>query len=50
MCSCQGGFCSPLVTKIIAEFLNKPLDAVRKNHDGSVIVYGSTKKGEAADE
>ncbi len=47
---CQGGFCSPLVTKIIAEFLGKPLDAVRKNYNGSVIVYGSTKKGEAADE
>ncbi len=47
---CQGGFCSPLVTKIIAEFLDEPLDKVRKNYDGSVITYGSTKKGEPADE
>ena len=47
---CQGGFCSPLVTKIIAEFLDEPLDKVRKNYDGSVITYGSTTKGEPADE
>ena len=43
---CQGGFCSPLVTKIIAGFLNEPVDKVRKSYDGSVITYGSTKKGE----
>ncbi len=47
---CQGGFCSPLVTKIIAEYLDEPLNKVRKSYDGSVITYGSAKKGEKADE
>ena len=28
---CQGGFCSPLVAKIIAEFLNVSLDQVKKS-------------------
>ena len=45
---CQGGFCQPLVTKIIAEFLRKELSEVRKNEENSVIVYSETKgrKGE----
>lgn len=43
---CQGGFCSPIVTKIIAEFLQKPLSEVRKSFAGSVITYGETKNGE----
>lgn len=45
---CQGGFCQPLVTKIIAEFLAKELSEVRKNEENSVIVYSETKgrKGE----
>lgn len=42
---CQGGFCSPLVTKIIAEHMNVPLSQVRKSGFGSVIVYGDTKTG-----
>ena len=46
---CQGGFCSPLVTKIIAEFLKSPLSEVRKSRDGSVITYGATK-GRNSDE
>ena len=40
---CQGGFCSPLVTKIIAEFLGVDISEVRKSSDSSVICYGSTK-------
>ncbi|MGN1349077.1 MAG: NAD(P)/FAD-dependent oxidoreductase [Acutalibacteraceae bacterium] len=42
---CQGGFCSPLVTKIIAEFENKSLSDVRKASDKSVICFGRTKGG-----
>lgn len=44
---CQGGFCSPLVTKIIAEFENKSLSDVRKASDKSVICFGRTKGGAA---
>ena len=43
---CQGGFCSPLVTKIIAEFLNVPLSEVRKSSAASVVTYGETKRNE----
>lgn len=45
---CQGGFCSPLVTKIIAEYLGVPLTEVRKSSASSPIVFGS-RKGETAD-
>ena len=41
---CQGGFCSPLVTKIIAEFLAVPLSEVRKSSAASVITFGETKQ------
>ncbi|MGN1117960.1 MAG: NAD(P)/FAD-dependent oxidoreductase [Acutalibacteraceae bacterium] len=44
---CQGGFCSPLVTKIIAEFENKSLSDIRKASDKSVICFGKTKGGAA---
>lgn len=37
---CQGGFCSPTVTKIIAEFLGKDMNEVRKCGEGSEITYG----------
>ncbi len=40
---CQGGFCSPLVTQIIAEYLGVPLSEVRKSSEDSVITYGKTK-------
>lgn len=40
---CQGGFCSPLVTQIIAEFLGVPLCEVRKSAEDSVITFGKTK-------
>lgn len=44
---CQGGFCSPLVTKIIAEHQGIPLSQVRKSYDGAIISYGKTKQGGA---
>lgn len=40
---CQGGFCSPLVAKIIAEFLNVPLDEVKKSAPEANITFGRTK-------
>lgn len=40
---CQGGFCSPLVGKIIAEFLSVPLSDVKKSSEKSVVTYGPTK-------
>lgn len=45
---CQGGFCSPLVAKIIAEHEGIEIEDVLKGDEGSVIVYGNTKgnKGE----
>ena len=42
---CQGGFCSPLVTKIIAEYLGVPLTEVRKSSAESAIVFDSAKGG-----
>ncbi|HZJ78470.1 MAG TPA: FAD-dependent oxidoreductase [Clostridia bacterium] len=42
---CQGGFCSPLVTKIISEHFDIPLSQVRKSSEGSVITFGETKGG-----
>lgn len=42
---CQGGFCSPLVTKIIAEHENIALSDVRKASYKSVISFGKTKGG-----
>ena len=45
---CQGGFCGPVVTQIIADFLETELKDVTKSGNGSVISYGSTK--EAQDE
>jgi len=42
---CQGGFCSPLVTKIIAEYLNVPIEDVRKSSAESPIVFKNGKGG-----
>ena len=42
---CQGGFCSPLVAKIIAEHEGIEIEDVLKGDEGSVIVYGNTKGG-----
>lgn len=40
---CQGGFCSPLVVQIIAEFLDVPLDQVKKSAPEADITFGRTK-------
>ena len=40
---CQGGFCSPLVAKIIAEHEGIAIEDVLKGDEGSVVVYGDTK-------
>ena len=40
---CQGGFCSPLVTQIIADFLGVPLSQVKKSSQESDITLGPTK-------
>lgn len=42
---CQGGFCSPLVAKIIAEHEGVEIEDVLKGDEGSVVVYGNTKGG-----
>ncbi|MDC7242135.1 MAG: NAD(P)/FAD-dependent oxidoreductase [Spirochaetales bacterium] len=42
---CQGGFCGPLVMKIISEHQGTAPDTVRKGSDASVICYGGTKGG-----
>lgn len=40
---CQGGFCMPLVTKIISEFLQVPEEQVCKAGTGSEILLRDTK-------
>lgn len=40
---CQGGFCSPLVTQIIAEFLGCPIEEVKKSAEDAIITFGPTK-------
>ena len=40
---CQGGFCSPVVAKIISEYMDVPVSEVTKNGEGSVMLYGRTK-------
>lgn len=40
---CQGGFCSPLVTKIIAEYLDVPLSEVKKSSDSAPMVFESDR-------
>lgn len=42
---CQGGFCSPTVTKIIAEFSGVPISEVRKSSAEAAIVFESRKGG-----
>ena len=41
---CQGGFCSPLVVKIIAEHEGIRPEDVLKGDEGSVILYADSKK------
>ncbi|MBR5410254.1 MAG: NAD(P)/FAD-dependent oxidoreductase [Clostridia bacterium] len=40
---CQGGFCSPLVIRIIADFLGTEPEDVKKSSDAAVIAFGKTK-------
>lgn len=46
---CQGGFCAPIVAKIIAENENIPLEKVRKSGEDSEIAFGGTKGGASYD-
>lgn len=41
---CQGGFCAPLVTKIISEFLQVPMEQVKKAGEGTEILLRGTKE------
>ena len=41
---CQGGFCCPLITQVIADELGIPLDQVRKTGEGSEMLCGATKE------
>ncbi len=43
---CQGGFCGPLVAKIISEEKNIPLEEVCKADAGSRLLFGKSKGGE----
>lgn len=40
---CQGGFCSPLIAKIIHEETGLPLEEVKKSSKEAVVTYGPTK-------
>lgn len=42
---CQGGFCAPLVSQIIAEFLGVPLEEVKKSAPEANLTFGPTKQG-----
>lgn len=42
---CQGGFCAPLVAKMISEEYQIPLEEVMKSTEGSHLVYKSKKGG-----
>lgn len=41
---CQGGFCGPLVTELLAKELNIPLEDVTKFGGGSYLNIGKTRK------
>ncbi|MDR0855358.1 MAG: FAD-dependent oxidoreductase [Christensenellaceae bacterium] len=43
---CQGGFCSPLIVKMLAEKAGTPLEGIVKAETESTILYGATKIGE----
>ncbi len=42
---CQGGFCQPLVLKLIAERFNENISSIKLNKDGSEICKYPTKGG-----
>ncbi len=46
---CQGGFCGPLVAKIISEEKGIPLEEVCKADSGSKLLYGASKGGQIHD-
>jgi len=43
---CQGGFCSPYITELLARELNIPYESVTKFGRASVINMGKTKGGQ----
>lgn len=45
---CQGGFCSPYITELLAKELNIPYESVTKFGGASVINIGKTKGGQEA--
>jgi glycerol-3-phosphate dehydrogenase len=44
---CQGGFCGPYVTELLAKELNIPYESVTKFGGDSIINIGKTKGGQA---
>jgi glycerol-3-phosphate dehydrogenase len=42
---CQGGFCGPVILKLIAGEKGIPLEAVTKDGPGSGVLWGPAKKG-----
>lgn len=46
---CQGGFCGPLVQRLIAETLDLPLEKVPQDRTESWLVCGRTKEGGGAE-
>ena len=42
---CQGGFCGPRVTEILARALHVPMDQILKDTAGTVQLLAETKKG-----
>ena len=41
---CQGGFCGPLVLKIISEETGMPLERIEKNQPGGELLFGTIKE------
>lgn len=41
---CQGGFCGPLVLRIIAAEAGTPLEQIQKNGPGGELLYGTIKE------
>lgn len=40
---CQGGFCTPVIADILSRECGIPLQEIRKNEDGSMLLTGKTK-------
>lgn len=41
---CQGGFCSPLVTKILAEYCGVRAENIKKSDASATVLFGDTKE------